>query len=241
MQDKKIEEREKDNSIKIINLKDDKNNQNEIKPISKNENEINIMLELEGEENKNIPKDNVDMNEQKKNGNNNNLNNINDMSISDQGENLNNNNQNIENGVSLSEPEHHDNENILNSHLINDINNFYNKSNEINLNDINYSERFYQKEDGEEIIENNTNALLFANNEPNSNINELLQNSDDTFYVTENIELNNNNVFYNEYEENIMNLSDVLNDDMNLNQEDNGDILNESQIVEINSNAAGLA
>ena len=241
LEDKKIEEREKDNSIKIINLKDDKNNQNEIKPISKNENEINIMLELEGEENKNIPKDNVDMSEQKKNGKNNNLNNINDMSISDQGENLNNNNQKIENGVSLSEPEHHDNEIIQNSHLINDINNIYNKFNEINPNDINYSERFYPKEDGEEIIENNTNALIFANNEPNSNINEYLQNSDDTFFVTENSELNNNNVFYNEYEENIMNLSDVLNDDINLNQEDNGDILNESQIVEVNCNAAGLA
>ena len=241
LEDKKIEEREKDNSIKIINLKGDKNNQNEIKPISKNENEINIIPELKGEENKNIPKDNVDMSEQKKNGNNSNLNNINDMSISDQGENLNNNNQKIENGFSLSEPENYDNENIQNSHLINDINNIYNKSNEINLNGINYSERFYQKEDGEEIIENNTNVLLFANNKPNSNINELLQNSDDTFYVTENNELNNNYVFYNEYEENIMNLSDVLNDDMNLNQEDNGDILNESQIVEVNSNAARLA
>ena len=232
LQDKKIEERDKDNSIKILNLKDDKNNQNEIKPISKIENEINIMpaTELEGDENKNIPKDNVDRSEQKNNGNNNNVYNINDMSISDQSENLNNNNQNIENGIYLFDPEHHDNENIQNSHL----------TNEINLNDINYSEKFYPNEDGEEILENNTNALLYVNNEPNSNINELLPNSDETYYVTDNIGVNNN-VFYNEYEENIMNLSDVLNNDMNLNQEDNDDILNESQIVEVNANAAGPA
>ena len=241
LEDKKIEEREKDNSIKIINLKGDKNNQNEIKPISKNENEINIIPELKGEENKNIPKDNVDMSEQKKNGNNSNLNNINDMSISDQGENLNNNNQIIENSMSLSEPEQNDNENFQNSHLINDINNINNELNEVNLNDINYSETFYPNGDGEEILENNTNALVYANNEPNSNINELLQNSDDTFYVTDSIEVNNNNVFYNEYEENITNLSDMLNNDVNINQEDNGDILNESQIVDINVNVAGCS
>ena len=240
LQDKKIEEREEDNSIKILNLKDDKNNQNKIKPISKNENEINIMpsTELEGDENNNIPKDNINMSEQKKNGNNNNLNNKDDMSISDQGENLNNNNQNIENSMSLSEPEQHDNENFQNSHLINDINNI---NNELNHNDINYSETFYPNGDGEEIFENNTNAFVYANNEPNSNINELLPNSDDTYYVTVSIEVNNNNVFYNEYEENIMNLSDMLNNDMNLNQEDNDDVLNESQIVDINVNAAGCS
>jgi hypothetical protein len=243
LQDKKIEEREEDNSIKILNLKDDKNNQNKIKPISKNENEINIMpsTELEGDENNSVPKDNINMSEQKKNGNNNNLNNINDMSISDQGENLNNNNQIIENSMSLSEPEQNDNENFQNSHLINDINNINNELNEVNLNDINYSETFYPNGDGEEILENNTNALVYANNEPNSNINELLQNSDDTFYVTDSIEVNNNNVFYNEYEENITNLSDMLNNDVNINQEDNGDILNESQIVDINVNVAGCS
>ena len=178
------------------------------------------------------------------------------MSISEQGENkVNNNNINHinipinksnVNDMSISESDK--NENLPISEPINNNINNYNDIHlfpydQNHLENNNIYENFYGYVQNAQ--ENNTdnneneNVLIYDNNEPNSNINVIHQNPEDTSFESF-VELNDNNNFYNEAEEIYDAISEVENNILlNQNNNDNNDgddIFHENQIEGINAN-----
>lgn len=255
LEDKKIEE--KDNLIKNeVKINNNNFNNNSLTELANKENNNNINPNTINNIIQFVPEMLEVSRENQRNSNENNENSENNMSISDQGENqVNNNNINHinipinksnVNDMSISESDK--NENLPISEPINNNINNYNDIHlfpydQNHLENNNIYENFYGYVQNAQ--ENNTdnneneNVLIYNDNEPNSNINVIHQNPEDTSFESF-VELNDNNNFYNEAEEIYDAISEVENNILlNQNNNDNNDgddIFHENQIEGINAN-----
>lgn len=223
LEDKKIEE--KDNLIK--------NDKNEAKIKITKENNLNILSPIKFGNNENnnngIPftLNNLQLSEPAKKISKNNENYI---SISEIRENSDIDNANNINNISFSKPgENIDNNSVLISSFVRNLS----ENNKINFDEFNGG--ISQNTE----LNNNNNILIYDAEEPIFNMNEQLQNQDDTFLGS--IPESNENNFYVEAEQIYDTFSDILNNNLLNHNDNNGDdIIQENQIVDINSNNARI-